>query len=423
MAGAGPAISAFVYLLENTVQRYAWGSRRALAELTGRPAPTTEPEAELWLGAHPLAPSRAVVGAEHVPLDALVARAPAQALGAATVAAHGERLPFLLKVLAAERPLSLQAHPTRAQAEEGFDREEARGVPLTAPHRCYRDRNHKPELVCALTPFEALCGFRAPRDTLALFELLDVASLTPLLPLLRGDEGLRRFFERLMTLEAPERLRLTEGVADACRRRPPRAFEGECAWAATLHEAYPGDAGVVGALLLNLVRLGPGDALALAAGKLHAYLRGVSIELMASSDNVLRGGLTPKHVDVPELLRVLDFGHESPQVLRPRGAPEGVYSTPSSELRLSRIDLEGVLRLERWSADLLLVAEGAATLELETTPTPQDRAGAGPAPLAPPGLALVKGASAFVPFSDGPLRLRGRAQVFRATCWAPESAR
>lgn len=374
--------------LENTVQAYAWGSVTAIPRLLGAPE-TGAPQAELWLGAHPLAPST-VNGRS---LEAIIGEAPAGALGEGVLQRFGARLPFLLKVLAAAKPLSLQAHPSLAQAKAGFAREEAAGVPRTAGHRNYKDANHKPELICALTPFRALCGFRRVADTRALLAGLQVAGLAPLLETLDGA-GLKGLFERLMTTPVEARAGLVKALVTACATRPVRGFEGECANAVALEREYPGDVGVIGALLLNLLVLAPGEALALGAGNLHTYLEGTGVELMANSDNVLRGGLTPKHVDVPELLSVLDFTDGPARVVTPRGAPEAVYPTPFPDFRLSRVDVRGAVTLPRLGPDVLLCTEGTVRAN---------------------GLELTRGASAFSPFSDGPLTLEGQGTLFRAT--------
>ena len=221
-------------------------------------------------------------------------------------------LPYLLKVLAADEPLSLQAHPSAAQAAEGFARENAAGIPVDAPTRNYRDASHKPELICALTEFHALVGFREIAQTLALLRALDVAELAPHVALLAAQPdaaGLRALFTTWITLPQSVLDRAVPALQTACVRlaQQGREFAREARMALELSERYPGDAGVLAALLLNLVVLAPGEALYLPAGNLHAYLSGAGVELMANSDNVLRGGLTSKHVDVAELLRVLDF--------------------------------------------------------------------------------------------------------------------
>ncbi len=371
--------------LHNRIQSYAWGSPTAIPALLGTPS-TGAPQAELWIGAHPSAPSLADGG----PLDALIAEHPQALLGSASVARFGPRLPFLLKVLAAARPLSLQAHPSRAQALAGFARENAAQVPLGAPHRTYKDDNHKPELLCAVTPFRALCGFRAAAQTADLLAALKLESLRSTL----AAHGLQALFRQVMTMPRAAAGTLVDDVVTACRSRPPAGFEAECANAVSLAAEYPGDVGVIGALLLNLVHLQPGEALALGAGNLHAYLEGTGIEVMANSDNVLRGGLTPKHVDVPELLRVLDFSNGPAPVLRPRGSPEALYETPFPDFRLSRLDVTGPLTLPRLGADLLLCVEGRVQLA---------------------NLSLARGESGFCGFDEGPLTLSGHGTVFRAT--------
>lgn len=373
--------------LTNTIQPYAWGSVTAIPSLLDVPE-TGAPQAELWLGAHPLAPSK-VNGRS---LAALVAERPEAALGPQVQARFGPRLPFLLKVLAAARPLSLQAHPSLAQARAGFAREEAAGVPLDAPHRTYKDANHKPELICALTPFRALCGFRPLPATRALLWGLAAPGLAPLLATLDA-RGLEGFFEAVMTLPRAAAASLVDEVTRACAAPPP-GFEAECRNAVALAAAYPGDPGVIGALLLNLVPLAPGEALALGAGNLHAYLEGTGVELMANSDNVLRGGLTPKHVDVAELLRVVDFTDAPARVLRPVGAPEAVYETPFPDFRLSRLDVAGPLTLPRLGPDLLLCVDGEVRANAVT---------------------LRRGDSAFAPWEDGPLAFDGAGTLYRAT--------
>jgi mannose-6-phosphate isomerase len=378
-----------VFQLDNRIQPYAWGSFTAIAKLLGRP-PSPTPQAELWLGAHPLAPS-GLLGTPQTSLEQLIAQRPAQLLGEASVARFGPTLPFLLKVLAAAQPLSLQAHPSLQQAAEGFAKEDAAQVPRTAPTRNYKDANHKPEIICALTPFDALCGFRQRVDSIEFFDALGLGT-----GLLR--RGLREYFEGAMTLPSAARVDLARQAAKACAQRAPPGFERECAWGVKLAQAYPDDVGLVGALLLNLVTLQPGQALFLRAGNLHAYLEGVGIELMANSDNVLRGGLTVKHVDVPELMRVLDFTDGPVQVLEPGGAV-AVYETSAPDFELTRLELAAQpLTLARRGAEVLLVTRG--TLEV--------RCGAS-------SLTVTQGGSVFIGADEGPLVLAGAGTAFRAT--------
>ncbi|MEN9796661.1 MAG: hypothetical protein RL653_357 [Pseudomonadota bacterium] len=389
-----------MYLLRNSIQRYTWGSRTALAGLRGAPAPTAEPEAELWMGAHPLAPSEVAVGGAWEPLDRAIAGAPEAWLGQAVFQRFGGKLPFLLKVLAAAEPLSLQAHPSRPQAEAGFADEEARGVPITAPHRNYKDANHKPEILCALTPFEALYGFRAVEQTLDLLRALDVPSLGPFIDTLAsspGPGGLRAVFEALFSLDATSSAALVSSVVSACARHGG-PWAAECRWVGRMSELYPGDVGLVVVLLLNRVSLQPGEAVYLPAGNLHAYLEGVGVELMASSDNVLRGGLTKKHVDVPELLRVLDFSPIPPEPLRARRlGDEEIYDTGTPDFRLSRLSGELRSTLAGSSPQVLLCTWGSAVL----------RRGA-------QVLSLSRGGSAFIP-AGPPVEVEGAAEIYRAT--------
>ena len=335
-------------LLRNPVRAYAWGSRTAIASLLGRPVPAPHPEAELWIGAHPTDPS-VLLGDPERSLLAAVEQDPDGQLGRACVQRFGPRLPFLLKVLAADEPLSMQAHPSARLAREGFAREQAKGIPLDAPQRNYKDPDHKPELVCALTEFHALAGFRAVPGALELLHALNVRQLAAYVELLNAQpdaDGLRALFTTWITLPQPALAELMPYLLAACvehiKGRGP--FARECRTVLQLAEPYPTDAGVMTSLLLNHVVLSPGEAIYLPPGNLHAYLHGTAVEIQANSDNVLRGGLTPKHVDVPELLRVLDFAAGDIPVLRgeyggePGAAREVGYPTPTPEFRLSRLD-------------------------------------------------------------------------------------
>jgi mannose-6-phosphate isomerase len=370
-----------------------------IPELLGRPA-TGEPQAELWMGAHPAAPSRLAAGGTL--LDRIGAD-PAGELSPAVVDRFGPRLPFLLKVLAAERPLSLQAHPDLDRARAGFAEEEARGVPVDAPERSYRDPNHKPELVCALTPFEALCGFRAIPETLRLLSLL--ASRAPVLQTYvdslaaRPDShGLREVVTGLLTVPADRRQRLVEAVTAACRAGGPD-FELELSTGAALGAAYPGDPGVVIALLLNRVRLAPGEALFLAAGNVHCYLSGTAVEVLANSDNVLRGGFTAKHVDVPELLRVVDVAAGPPPLLEPAAAGPGhrAYVPPVPDFRLDTYELSGPVSLPADGPRIALVLSGRVEVA---------------------GLDLDRGGSAWLPAGE-PAAARGTGTLCVATTNLP----
>lgn len=367
-------------LLDNPVRPYAWGSRTVIADLLGEPSPSAHPQAELWLGAHPADPSRIVhAGGHRSSLLDEVAADPEGALGADRAEKWRERLPFLLKVLAADEPLSLQAHPSAAQAAEGFARENAAGIPVDAPDRNYRDASHKPELICALTRFHALVGFREPPATVELLRALDVPVLGPHVELLAAQpdaDGLRALFTTWITLPQSMLDVLVPAVQEGCVRLAADAgspWVTEARSVLELSERYPGDAGVLAALLLNRVTLEPGEALFLPAGVLHAYLAGAGVEIMANSDNVLRGGLTPKHVDVPELVRVLNFAAAPPPVLR--GIQDGpwlCYDTPAEEFRLRRWEgpaSDEPLPVPDGSARILLCTAGRACVRVAGTQT------------------------------------------------------
>ncbi|MFF8728344.1 mannose-6-phosphate isomerase, class I [Streptomyces sp. NPDC015171] len=377
--------------LDNTIRPYAWGSTTAIPHLLGV-EPTGEPQAEMWMGAHPGAPSRTARGT----LVEVVDADPKGELGAEAVAKFGPRLPFLLKILAAGAPLSLQVHPDLAQAREGYADEERRGVPADAPHRNYKDANHKPELICALTEFDGLCGFRDPVQAADLLAGLGVDSLKPYVDLLHAhpeEAALREVLTAILSADPAETARTVAEATAACTR-----LGGDYAPYADIAHHYPGDPGVIAAMLLNHVRLQPGEALFLGAGIPHAYLDGLGVEIMANSDNVLRCGLTPKHVDVPELLRVVRFEASDPGVLRPEAAPDGeeLYETPIDEFRLSRY----------------VLPEGGAAHDL-TRDTPQillctaGTVRAGEHELGP-------GQSVFVPAGET-ARVSGAGTVFRAT--------
>ncbi|MER7959281.1 mannose-6-phosphate isomerase, class I [Streptomyces sp. NPDC096030] len=377
--------------LVNTVRPYAWGSTTAIPELLGT-TPTGEPQAEMWMGAHPGAPSRT----ERGPLNEVIDADPVRELGAPAVEKFGPHLPFLFKVLAAGAPLSLQVHPDLAQAKAGFAAEEAAGVPIDAPHRNYKDANHKPELICALTPFTGLCGFRDPIEAADTIAALGVDSLKPYVDLLHAHPEEAALREVMTALLIADREEMAHTVAEAAAAA--EHLGGAHAPYAALAHHYPGDAGVIAAMLLNPVQLQPGEALFLGAGVPHAYLDGLGVEIMANSDNVLRCGLTPKHVDVPELLRIVRFEAGEPALLRPEASPSGeeVYDTPIDEFRLSRF----------------VRAEGAAPTDVTAT-TPQillavaGRPKAGEVTLAP-------GESVFVPAGET-TELSGTGTVFRAT--------
>jgi mannose-6-phosphate isomerase len=387
-----------MWQLSNGVRFYPWGSRTVIPDLLGEAVPVDRPYAELWVGAHPDEPS---VLSDGQPLDKAIEQHPDALLGTAVRERFGARLPFLMKVLAAEQPLSLQAHPTTEQAQAGFAAEEAAGVPHDDATRTFKDPFHKPELLLALTTFEALCGFRPVEESLHCLAKLQVPVLKPTIAALaRG--GLRAAIPQLLALSGKRRTELVEAVAEAASRfvaaHDPE-FINTYRWAASLAQTYPGDPGVVISLMCNHLKLAPGEAVFLPAGNLHAYLSGAGIEVMASSDNVLRGGLTRKHVDLAALIEVLDFTDGRVPILHPVLGPGGLrYPVPVEDFDLTRCQLDGQSgSLATGGPQVLLCTEGTAVL------TSADGE-----------LVLEKGSSAFVP-AGAPLTARGPAVLYRAT--------
>jgi mannose-6-phosphate isomerase len=390
-------------LLTNQIRPYAWGSRTAIAHLTGR-TPGDRPEAELWMGAHPGAPSRTDRGNGPEPLDGIIARDPARELGESVAGRFGPRLPFLLKVLAAEHALSVQVHPTTEQAEAGFAAEQAAGVPLDAPHRIYKDAHHKPEMLCALSEFDALCGFREPAATADLLAALRLPVLDHWIAVLRTadpETALRTVLTEALGTDRPRGTAAAAALAGALESAagaPGPYARSYAAYAAAARD-YPADPGLVAALLLNHVRLRPGEALFLDARVPHAYLHGTGVEVMANSDNVLRCGLTPKHVDVGALAAVVDFRPGPPSLVpaTPGAGAEVHYRTPAAEFALSRLEVPGAVTLEDDGPQILLCTEGSVVLRQA------------------PGtsLTLGRGASAFLPAAGAPAELTGAASLYR----------
>ncbi len=365
-------------LLRPGVQHYAWGETEFIPALLGIENPEKKPFAELWMGAHGKLPSEAVLADGSVALDVLFAEGGERILGR-DVAARFGRLPYLFKVLAAARPLSIQVHPSKRQAEEGFARENDAGIPPGAAHRNYKDDNHKPELILAVTDFYALRGFRS-------FD--EIARISHEVPELRDcfeefeptSEGLKLLFGRLMGLSQPHvdavLTPLVERLRAESATRPFDEADREF-WVLNADEEYSSDGhrdrGLFAVYLLNFVCLKPGEAAYLPAGILHAYLRGVGVELMANSDNVLRCGLTPKHIDVPELMRTVKFEGGPPrntEATRVDRAHEWVYRTPAEEFELRRVEL--VPRApyrsgSEHSAEILLILELEASAKVTVT--------------------------------------------------------
>lgn len=395
-----------MYRITPATQDYAWGSTTAIQDVLAI-VPDGRPVAEAWFGAHTSAPSVVETSDGPLGLDRLIASDPVRHLGVDVGSRFGSQLPYLLKIIAADAPLSLQVHPALDRARTGFADEERAGIPVDAPTRSYRDANHKPELLYALTRFDAMVGFRAPRRAAELLADLDAPLAADLRALLVSDPtstGVRQAFEWLLM---PETRPGTDDVAkfvDACSRRltdgspSPRTDRTVIRLAA----AYPGDPGAVTSVLLNPVTLRPGEALFVPAGAVHAYLRGVGVEIMANSDNVLRAGLTSKHVDVDELLRNVDCVAAPPI----RIAPERVFTSTrifyapvdDFELSVTRLTDEGPIRIPGRGPRVVVCIEGEAEVSTQHDGT----------------FLLTRGQSVFVPATDGDVTAAGDAVIVQA---------
>jgi mannose-6-phosphate isomerase len=367
--------------------------------------PAGEPQAELWMGAHPSAPStiRSDLSGKDVSLIDWIAEDPTGILGADVAIQFSNQLPFLFKVLAAAQPLSLQAHPNREQARAGFDREDRVGIPIDSPMRCYRDRLHKPELICALTTFFAMSGFRTPGEIADRIGCLELPELRePVAALECGTdsrEALRNFLRWMLERDEAESAKIAEAAVAKCRDLPERF---DRAWVIRLAERYPTDISVLSPLFLHVIRLEAGQALYLPAGQLHSYLDGTGLEIMANSDNVLRGGLTKKHIDAKELLEVLTYTSEPPDVLTAQvvGPGESAYRTQVEEFELSRVDVAGEYhRGKPGGVEILICTRGAGKL---SRPQCAEEANLSP------------GTSLLVPADVRDYEVRGNCTFFRA---------
>ncbi len=406
-----------IYKMENPIQHYVWGSKTGLSSCLGIPNPNDEPMAELWMGAHPKTPSLALIEGQKLKLDALISQDPEGILGADTVAAFGPSLPFLFKVLSADQPLSIQAHPAKQKALRGFEREELAGIPVDAADRNYRDRNYKPEMAIAITPFEGLYGFRPIDELLANVRLASGSEtayrrIAGRLDRDRSRVELSVFFYSMIASDAAMKATILEQakrsideLLDEGKLSGPQKTVFE--WCSRLYRLYPGDIGALAPLILNYVRLAPGEAVAIKPGELHAHLCGTCFEIMANSDNVIRGGLTHKHVDVPELISVLSFNAQPPSILHAQKADalEEVYPCFVPDFQICHIQLREGDRLQRRTESgkshgpaIYLCLEGEARLS-ETEGS----------------IEIKQGESVFARADTGSYEISGPASIYEAS--------
>jgi mannose-6-phosphate isomerase len=398
------AVDKKLFRLVGKIQHYAWGGYNYIPQLLGTPA-GKEPSAEYWMGAHPSAPSAIHLNGDTLTLDQLIGRQPAETIGA-PVWERFKELPYLFKVLDVREMLSIQVHPTKAEAEKGFARENAAGIPLNAPHRNYKDANHKPEIMVALSEFWLLHGF-LPEDKLA--KVLDTVPEFHSLKSVYEKESYYGLYKTVMEMPQDQVntfLRpLAERVLPAYRegklRKSDPAF-----WAGRAIDNDPQgldrlDRGIFSIYFFNIVQTQPGEGVFQDAGIPHAYLEGQNVELMANSDNVLRGGLTPKHIDVPELLKHTRFEAVHPKILKGEpaaNAAERVYPSPAPDFVVSQIKLQSGTIYENTAkaAEIMLVLSGSAVISGSDT------------------LDLQQGQSVFVAAGER-YRIEGEALIYKAT--------
>lgn len=393
----------------NPIMNYAWGSGTFIQDLLKDNKNINLPQAELWMGAHPKASSQILNGDILVNLHYIIAEDPNDFLGSRTARNYRDQLPFLLKVLAAEKPLSLQVHPNKKQAREGFAAENRLGIALDAANRNYKDASHKPELLVALTEFHALCGFREWEEIAHLLKkYLSKIPLTEIENFVRqpDQENFIILYRFLLKAGLNQRLELLENymhhVQNTMPANPQEQLINE--WSVRLYDLYPNDIGVLSPLLLNIIVLKPMEGLFLEAGVLHSYLKGAGIEIMANSDNVLRGGLTHKHVDTDKLLNVLNFTPLQRHVLKPfrDSATEEFYDSPAEEFCLSLIHHKNDQRSDfnpSGSPEILFCYKGS--FEVENCSQI---------------LTLEQGQSLFVPYEVEGFCINGKGTIFRAKC-------
>lgn len=388
------------FLMRNVIQDYAWGSTTSIESLFGIANPEGNPQAEIWMGAHPNGCSQIDVAGNESRLADFIDGDKVAILGEATEKQFGE-LPYLFKVLAAEKALSIQVHPSKAQAEVGFAKEEEAGIPLSAGHRNYKDPNHKPELVYALTPYQAMNGFREFADIVSLFRALEISELQDLVSALEADQneqGLRCFFEAMLSLQGEVKDAALKGLLTYAEyHKSDELF----ALILELSEQYPGDIGLFSPLMLNVLTLQPGEAMFLDACTPHAYIKGTGLEIMANSDNVLRAGLTPKHMDVAELVANTRFVPmpAGTLLLAPEQSEDGLhYPIPVPDFKFSVYSKVQETELKPASAEILLAVDAPLTVAHANGEV----------------LTLEKGESVFIPAYAGSYKASTAGRFARA---------
>lgn len=385
--------------MQNPIQHYAWGSTSVLTTLFGIPNPEQQPQAEIWMGAHPKASSQIIIDGQSISLNQFIALDPQTILGEQTAQKFGE-LPYLFKVLCAAKALSVQVHPSKEQAEQGFEKEQQAGIALNAAQRNYKDPNHKPELVYALTPYQAMNGFRSIDEIVTLFKECQLSEIEPAITALESDptpQSLATFFKAVLSLEGEAR---TNTLNQLHFHSQEHLDEPHYALINELFDQYPDDMGLLTPLMLNVVLLQPGEAMFLYAGTPHAYIKGTGLEIMANSDNVLRAGLTPKHIDIEELQANTRFETHPVDSIRLASHPikDGCdYPIPVDDFRFSYFTSPSVT-LNTRGAEIIFAIDHDVTLQHEDGEQ----------------LIIHRGESAFIPATTQTYQLQSQGQVARA---------
>ncbi|KYN83966.1 mannose-6-phosphate isomerase [Vibrio cidicii] len=388
------------FKMDNKIQNYDWGSRTAIQDLFGFANQAQQPQAEVWMGTHPNGCSMVKQGSTHVSLSELIKQDPSAFLSQSTAKTFGD-LPFLFKILAADKALSIQVHPNKQDAELGYAKEQELGVPLSAFNRNYKDANHKPELVYALTEYQAMNGFRPFDEIIAQFRLCDIPEINGYLEQFErnpSQDGLCHFFVEILSMKEARKLNAVDHLLSYAAMNQARPV---CELILDLAEQYPNDVGLFAPLLLNVITLKPGEAMFLCARTPHAYIKGTGLEIMANSDNVLRAGLTPKHMDVEELVKCTDFVPKPINTLLTQAEISGCehhFPVPVQDFQFSVFQAPKEQRVEMSSAEILMPIDADVTLLAQSGET----------------LVLGKGQSAFIPAYVGTYRLSCEGRVARA---------
>lgn len=386
--------------MDNKIQNYDWGSRTAIHDLFGFANEAQQPQAEVWMGTHPNGCSIVKQGSTNVSLSELIKQDPPAFLSQSTSKAFGD-LPFLFKILAADKALSIQVHPNKQDAELGYAKEQELGVPLSAFNRNYKDANHKPELVYALTEYQAMNGFRPFDEIIAEFRLCDIPEVNGYLEQFErspNQDGLCHFFVEILSMKEARKLNAVDHLLSYAAMNQARPVY---ALILDLAEQYPNDVGLFAPLLLNVITLKPGEAMFLCARTPHAYIKGTGLEIMANSDNVLRAGLTPKHMDVEELVKCTDFIPKPINTLLTQAEINGSehhFPVSVQDFQFSIFQAPKEQRVEMTSAEILMPIDADVALLAQSGET----------------LVLGKGQSAFIPAYVGNYTISCEGRVARA---------